>query len=213
MRRWVSTLTNQLTARRVRRPWLFLGLQVLLPGPQAIDRQHHEAGVQRGRQLQVLEQEQADVDHVQHDPQPPAGDILARRPDTGHQAEGGERGVDPRHRRIGKADHQSPQQHRAHGSTEQAEQAFAQGQPGHMDLAPAQPALAPAPPAITLQYGENALQQRIGIQFGVVENPGVEQHGSDTDRPAPANTPGGQPDAEDINQDGDDFKCGHARIP
>ena len=80
-----------------------VGLRLLLqrrvgaPLAPALDGQQGEQGIQRGGQVQVFIDKQANVDHIHGDPQWPALHAFLRHPHLRHQAEAGEvdDGVEP----------------------------------------------------------------------------------------------------------------------
>ncbi|MNF96805.1 hypothetical protein D3C84_796070 [compost metagenome] len=68
----------------------------------------------------------------------------------------------------------------------------------------------PLPPAVKLQSGIDHLQQHVRIQLDLVKDPAVDQHHDQADRPAPGVLFDRQPDGNDAEGGGKQFKPGHA---
>ncbi|MNN41618.1 hypothetical protein D3C81_1557480 [compost metagenome] len=71
------------------------------------------------------------------------------------------------------------------------------------------PGAGPLPPAIDLQRGVNHLQQHVRVQLHFKEDPAIEQHHDQTDRPAPRILFDRQPHGDHPEGGGKQFKPGH----
>ena len=159
-------------------------------------RQEGEQGIQTGGQVQLFMDKEADKNHVEDDPQQPVFQAFLRHPHLCYQAEGCQAGVQPRSGSVGVGGHAVPQQQAAGGADGQAQEQVVNPQTADLPTAVLAAAARPLPPAVELQYGVDALQKHVGIEFYVVKNPAVNQHHDQANGPAPEVLADGQPDGQ-----------------